>query len=53
MRNEKNPLSVRGEEKAKIMSEIDELRNVEVLVSSHYVRAMSTAKYIAEKIVLN
>jgi len=49
LRNEKNPLSVRGEEKAKITSEIDELRNVEVLVSSHYVRAMSTAKYIAEK----
>lgn len=48
-RNEKNPLSVRGEEKAYIMSELDELRDVEILISSHYVRAMSTAKYIATK----
>lgn len=48
LRNEKNILSVNGEEKAKIMSEKEELNNIDVLYSSHYVRAMSTAKYIAE-----
>lgn len=54
-RNEKNPLSVVGEEKAKKMSELEELQHIDVLYSSHYVRAMSTAKYIAEKnnILLN
>lgn len=48
LRNEKNILSVRGEEKAKLMSEKEELKNIDILYSSHYVRAMSTAKYIAE-----
>lgn len=48
-RNEKNILSVLGEEKAKKMSEKQELKNINVLYSSHYVRAMSTAKYIAEQ----
>ena len=49
IRNEKTPLSVRGEEKAKIMSEVEELKEVKILISSHYVRTMSTAKYIAAK----
>ena len=31
------------------MSERSELQNIDVIYSSHYVRAMSTAKYIAEK----
>ena len=55
IRNEKNILSVVGESKAKQLSEFDELQNIDVLYSSHYVRAMSTAKYIAEanNIVLN
>lgn len=48
IRNEKNPLSVEGEELAKKMSNREELKNVDVLYSSHYVRAMATAKYIAE-----
>ena len=48
LRNEKNILSVRGEEKARLMSEKEELKNIDALYSSHYVRAMSTAKYIAE-----
>ncbi len=48
IRNEKNPLSVNGEYKAKTISELEELQNVDVIYSSHYVRAMSTAKYIAE-----
>lgn len=49
LRNEKNILSVEGEQKAKWLSELRELENINVLYSSHYVRAMSTAKYIAEK----
>ena len=49
IRNEKKTLSVVGEEKAKKLSEYYGLREVEVLYSSHYVRAMATAKYVAEK----
>ncbi|MFI3260629.1 MAG: histidine phosphatase family protein [bacterium] len=48
IRNEKNILSVNGEQKAKILSEATEFKNIDVLYSSHYVRAVSTAKYIAE-----
>lgn len=48
IRNEKNPLSVDGEKLAKEMSEKAELQNIDVVYSSHYVRTMCTAKYIAE-----
>lgn len=48
IRNEKNPLSVDGERLAKEMSEKAELQNIDIVYSSHYVRAMCTAKYIAE-----
>lgn len=47
--NEKNPLSVVGEDKAKMMAEINELDNIDIVISSNYVRAMSTAKYVADK----
>ena len=49
IRNEKNPLSVDGEKYAEQMSNYSELLNIDFLYSSHYVRAMATAKYIAEK----
>lgn len=49
VRNEKNPLSVNGEKRAEKMSEYKELQDIDVIYSSHYVRAMATAKYIAEK----
>lgn len=48
LRNEKNPLSVDGEKLAKRMSEREELQNIDVIYSSHYVRTICTAKYIAE-----
>lgn len=48
IRNEKNPLSVDGERLAKEMSESKELQNIDIVYSSHYVRAMCTAKYIVE-----
>lgn len=53
--NKKRPLSINGEKLAEEMSDLPELLKVEILYSSHYVRAMSTAKYIAEKnnIILN
>lgn len=48
VRNEKNVLSVDGEKLAREMSERKELQNIDVIYSSHYARAMCTAKYIAE-----
>ncbi len=55
IRNEKNMLSVDGERLAEEMSRRNELQNIDVLYSSHYVRAMCTAKYISDKnnILLN
>lgn len=47
--NEKIILSINGERKAKEISELEELNNIDVLWSSNYVRAISTAKYIALK----
>lgn len=49
MQNEKTVLSVEGEERAKLISELDELKNIDLVVSSNYVRAVATAKYIADK----
>ena len=49
LRNEKIPLSVNGEYLARKLCELPGLSNIDVLFSSHYVRAISTAKYIAEK----
>ncbi len=47
IRNEKNPLSVEGENLALKMSMYEDLQDIDVIYSSHYVRTMSTAKYIA------
>jgi len=53
--NEQIILTVNGEHKAKILSESKELLNIDVLWSSHYTRAILTAKYIAENngIIIN
>lgn len=45
--NEKIILSVEGENKARELSKRKELNNIDIIWSSNYVRAMSTAKYIA------
>lgn len=45
--NEKEILSVEGEEQAKKLSENEELQNLDVIWSSSYTRAKATAKYIA------
>lgn len=49
IRNEKIPLSINGESLALSLSNTEELKNIDVLFSSNYVRAVSTAKYIADK----
>ena len=45
--NEKEILSVHGEEQSKRLSENTELNNIDVIWSSSYTRAKATAKYIA------
>ena len=47
--NEKEILSVEGEEQAKKLSSNKELQNIDVIWSSIYTRAKATAKYIANK----
>lgn len=45
--NEKEILSVKGEEQAEKLSENVELKNLDIIWSSSYTRAKATAKYIA------
>ena len=45
--NEKEILSVHGEEQSRKLSENIELNNIDVIWSSSYTRAKATAKYIA------
>ena len=45
--NEKVFLSVSGEKRAEELSKNKELKNIDAVYSSNYVRALSTAKYIA------
>lgn len=47
--NEKIVLSEIGEKRAKEISKLEELKNIDVLWCSNYVRAIATAKYIAEE----
>ncbi len=47
MINEKEILSVEGEEQSKKLSENSELKNIDMIWSSSYTRAKATAKYIA------
>ena len=48
IQNEKQPLSIEGENIARDKLNIEELKDIDKLYSSSYVRAISTAKYIAE-----
>lgn len=47
IQNEKEPLSVLGENNASSFFKNDEFKNIDFVWSSNYVRAMSTAKYLA------
>lgn len=49
LRNEKSILSSKGEKLAKELSLNEEFNDLDLVVSSSYVRAMSTAKYFVEK----
>lgn len=53
LQNEKMPLSIEGEELASNISKESELQNIDVVICSNYVRAMSTAKYISNANKLN
>ena len=48
IQNEKQPLSIEGENIAREKLNIEELKDIDKLYSSSYVRAICTAKYIAE-----
>ena len=48
VRNEKNPLSIKGEKKAEYLSLQKEFQNIDAIFSSNYVRAISTAKYFCD-----
>lgn len=45
--NEKEILSIKGEQDSKLLSENNELKNIDILWCSSYIRAKQTAKYIA------
>ena len=47
--NEKEILSIKGEEDSKKLSENEELQTIDTIWCSSYVRAKQTAKYIANK----
>lgn len=47
LENEKYILSVEGEKRALKYSQLEELKDIDMIVSSNYVRSMATAKYIA------
>ena len=49
LRTEKNMLSIRGEEKARKLSEQEEFEDIDVVYCSNYARAMQTAKYFAAR----
>lgn len=48
IQNEKWVLTLNGEKLAKKMSQLSELSNFDVVISSNYVRAVSTAKYFTK-----
>lgn len=47
--NEKEILSIEGEQNSKRLSESKELKNIDIIWSSNYTRAKQTAKYIANE----
>ena len=49
LRNEKVILSIEGEKRADILSNEDELQNIDIVYTSNCVRTLQTAKYVIEK----
>ena len=52
LQNEKWPLTVYGEKLAKEKSKLEEFKNFDVVYSSNYVRAISTAKYFTDETII-
>ena len=48
IQNEKWGLTINGEKLAKKKSQLNELTNFDMVISSNYVRAISTAKYFTK-----
>jgi broad specificity phosphatase PhoE len=53
LKNEKIILSVEGEERARLLSEAEEIQNLDVIYVSNLVRTLATAKYTMAKQKLN
>ncbi len=53
LQNEKWILSINGERIAEEKSKMEELKNFDVVYASNYVRAISTAKYFKEEILVD
>ena len=53
IKNEKQVLSIEGEEQAKKLAKIEELQNINIIYSSHYSRTIATAKYLAKNLNLS
>lgn len=49
IQNEKSSLSIEGENIAREKLDNEELKNIDIIYSSNYVRAIQTAKYLAER----
>ena len=49
LNNEKSILSINGERLADEVSKLEEFGNIDLVVSSNYVRAISTAKYFVDR----
>ena len=45
LRTKKNMLTIEGEKRAEILSKEKEFKNIDVVYSSSYAKAMQTAKY--------
>ncbi|MBQ6687249.1 MAG: histidine phosphatase family protein [Bacilli bacterium] len=52
LKREKRPLSIEGEQKAKMLAEFEELQDINVIYSSGYASALATTKYLADKLEL-
>ena len=53
LQNEKWPLTINGEEIAKEKSKISELNNFDYVYSSNYVRAISTANFFSNNVIID
>lgn len=50
LKNEITPLTTEGEERARKLANLPFFKNIDVIYSSHYTRAIATVKYLAKKL---